>query len=215
MKLFKLKEILILMWLTIAFLQSCTSKHEKDHAATKKPVREKKQGASINNKLFVEGDSLVIIVNKQQVKIFRDSGINYQNPYEGIYIIDKDTIVRRFSVLKGSFLYFTIYEDLGMGYRAYLFVYDMNKKVLIKNPSRKVNNIFSSTAVFFIEDTRVISVNRPTWNDKLGTWNTKAGIYRITGDKFVFEKEVEEPGEKLMDDVSTVIDFHHKVLMTR
>lgn len=215
MKSCKLRKILILIWLIMSFLQSCTTKHEKDSSNTNETVGAQKKDHSLNSLLSKEGDSITIAVNGQRIKIFKDSSINYNNPYNGIYTINKDKIVRRFSMLEGSLLYFTTYEDLGTGYRAYLFVYDMSKKKLIKNSFRKVNNVYSSAAVFFVEGTKVISIDRPTWNDRLGVWKTKAGIYRIIGNSFVFEKEIEEPGEKLMDDSSTVINFHRKIVMTR
>jgi len=162
--------------------------------------------------LFIKDDSAYLTINKKTFILNNVAGIESKNSYPAICEILGDSLKRVDALVLGNYIYFTTYTDLGTGYRGFFYVYDIEKKQLIKDPDFKHSYLYSSIATFIIDKNthKIFSVNKPNWFFKNGKWFVSACMYAIKGNKFNFYKNVYEYGEN--DDDNFLIKFYHKSL---
>ena len=115
--------------------------------------------------------------------------------------------------MHNNLIFFTTYYDVGMGYRGFLFVFDINKKRLVRDGDFKKNYLFSAQGVFFIDTVtnKIFTINKPDWyrHPKIG-FTTSASMYAIRDDHFKYLKAIYEIGELYED--SSLTKFYQRSL---
>lgn len=114
-----------------------------------------------NKLLTVMGDSLRIAVNDSFIMVPKKLVVNYDSVYAGIYFINKNDIKPTFSTRLNDFIYFTTYDNVGLGYRGYLYAFDLKTKLLINSESHNESYIQSSGGIFFLDKKYIFSVAKP------------------------------------------------------
>lgn len=150
-------------------IQTFKSKRPDTSKNTSKPF-------SSSDMLYVRNDSLYIVTDKHIYRFANDSTINYKNPFQAIYQINNSSIVKSYNLLLNNLVYFATCEDLGTGYRGYLYVLDIKKHKLIYDRSFKHNYLYSSVGIFIIDrhNKKVFSIGKPEWYEKKQTEFTAA-----------------------------------------
>jgi hypothetical protein len=153
-------------------------------------------------------------INKSSFYIPKGLNIEYKNLYTGIYEIKKDAINKSDHLLLNNSICFTTYEDLGMGYRGYLYVYKPNTHNLVKDRQFKHNYLYSSAAIFIIDrrTNRIFAVDKPEWYDQKGTLITVASMYSINESLYNPLKNIYEKGDQLKNDI-LLTQFYYRSLV--
>jgi hypothetical protein len=166
-----------------------------------------------NKILYLKNDSICVVINKKIYQITNDKEIVCDSFFAAIYIDSNDSIRKSKVLMLKNLLFFTTYVDLGMGYRSFLFVYDIDKQRLIRDYEFKRNYLYSAVGVFFIDTTtnNIFSINKPDWftHPKIG-FTTTASMYTITDNRFKYRKGIYEVGE--LDGDSALSKFYKRSL---
>jgi len=207
--------------LTLALtLVSCSNSHDssKSIALVVKPVKNSKKlkihdPLAAPKNLYLKNDSAFIIIDKTTYCIPKAESIDFKNSFPAIYEINKDSIKKSDGLDLHRFIYFTTYDDVGMGYRGYLYVFDTRKKILIKDRQFKHNYLYSSAAIFVIDrrTNKIFSIDKPGWYDKKNTAIVSASMYSIAGNKFKFFKNIYDSCGDAED--TSIIRFYRRSLM--
>ncbi|GAA4313470.1 hypothetical protein GCM10023149_09250 [Mucilaginibacter gynuensis] len=160
-------------------------------------------------KLYVKGDSICITVDSKTFHVAKDSTINVNNPYDGIYEVNNGNFKKHFSLIKCDLLYFNTSDDVGFGYRANLYVYNLKKKTFITDNHFHRNYLYSSAGVFFLTNSKIIVMGKSSWYEKENTGITPASIYSIKGTHFKYQKSIYTPLDSTADDTS-ITNFYNK-----
>jgi hypothetical protein len=191
--------------ITIAFC-SASCNDEKGQAKKAQPNHKTLYNPdSIKNCfIIVKGDSLRVRVDNHFITVPKKSVVYYDSVYNGIYKINNKVIKQVFSTQINNIVYFTTYCSVGMGYRGYLYAFDLKEKRLLKSDSTKANYVFSSGGIFFLTKERVFSVSKPNHEKAEQPFITVVEIHTIKGGKFHYIKYVVAKGEMTYDDASIV-----------
>lgn len=199
-------------------LCSCFGEPEKkvsDSAKITAPIRPDTTNSDIDTKYLVnKQDSTCMLIGGKNYCVLTDSILGKQPAFRGIYEVSNDTIIRNYAIIIGSHVLFTTYDDVGIGYRAYLFAFDINKKVLIKDVQFKQNYLYSSGGVFVIDRKlkNIFSIGKGEFYEKKQIWFTGASMYKIKGSSYQAIKNVYVEGEKNGSDTA-LIDFYNTSLI--
>jgi hypothetical protein len=109
-----------------------------------------------NNLLLINGDSLQVSIDGRFIMVAKKLVTGYDNVYNGIYQIHSDSITRKFSTEINGISYFTAYENVGMGYRGFLYAFDLERKKLLTSDSTKDDYVFSSGGMFFLNNRHLL-----------------------------------------------------------
>ena len=110
-----------------------------------------------------------------------------------------------------NLIYFTTYGD-GIGHKGYLYVFDPNKKKLVREMEFKHNYLYSFWGMFVIDrkTNKIFSVN-PGWYDQQTVPIVAASMYSIKGGNFKLHKLVYDRLDHIQQD-TTIVRFYHKSL---
>ena len=164
-----------------------------------------------NKLLLVKGDSLKVAINGGFVTVAKNSVVDNDSVYTGIYRINNNSINQIFSTQKDDIVYFTTYASVGMGYRGYLYAFDVKRKKFLTNYSTKENYIFSSGGIFFLDKDYILSVCYPNHEDVDQPFTTDVEVYRVKQDKFHYIKYVAANGDMIFDD-TLIIKLYNQVI---
>ncbi len=161
--------------------------------------------------LFVKKDSLCIVTDKKIFCIKRDPTINYKNPYAGIYEIQEDSIKKSYCLKMNNHVYFTTFDD-GVGHTGYLYVFDANRKRLIKDFDMKHNYLFSYYGIFIIDrkTNKIFSIN-PNIDDQKKVPIIASSMYSIKNNSFNLSKIIYGRFDHVEED-TTMIRFFRQSL---
>ena len=196
---------------------SCTSVSNKKSvapllSASKKPAKIIPKTKK-NKVLYLKNDSICIVADKKTYEIPRYTDIICDSSFAGIYEIGKDSIKKSRVLVHNNLIFFTTYYDVGMGYRCFLFVFDLNKKRLVSGGDFKRNYLFSGVGVIFVDTVTntIFTIEKPDWYEhpKIG-FTTRASMYIIRGDRFKYLKQYYEIGELYGD--SSLTKFYQRSL---
>jgi hypothetical protein len=181
---------------------------KKDLAVSKTLAR----ATFIKNKLLlVNGDSLRVSIAGRFVTVSKKQVNNYDSVYSGIYQIDNDSIHSMFSTQINDILYFTTFENVGMGYRGFLYAFDLKKREFVKSNSTQHDYVFSSGGIFFLNKQYIFDVCKPGHQNPEDPFKTAVEIYRIRRNKFHYLTYITSNGEMIHDDTS-IAKLYHKAI---
>jgi len=203
----KTKDIIKYLPICIYFLFSCGSKPTSSRSVTSKsPVDINADSLmkllSVDNHKYLTFDTLKFLIPK-------DVNINSGNVYSGIYEIKGNSFKRHKSLIFNRHVFLTTFEDLGMGIRSRLYVFDICNKSLIRDTAFNRYYLYSSAGIFIIDRStqRIFSVDKPEWYDARQTSIITASISYIKGNHFENLKNVYKVGDEVTTDTSLVSFF--------
>lgn len=128
------------------------------------------------------------------------------NIYDGIYTLSADSLQRRKFLKADNLVFFTTFEDLGMGLRSHLYVYDLVGKRFIRDTSFSRNYLYSSAAIIVLDtaNDRMLTVSKEIWDDTKDDLFVHALFYDVNGRYFRFLKDVSEIRNNVPEDTALV-----------
>lgn len=180
-----IKEIVIIVFTICIFsLLSCNSNPAAQHA----PKTQRRQRVNpdstikfftVENKRFMSLDTLRFLI---------PDGFNVSsaNIYNGIYEVKPSALVRNKVLISNNLVFFTTFEDLGKGIRAYLYAFDISRKSFIRDSSFSRNYLFSGAGIFVIDPytSRIFAVDRSVWYDAKQENIIPASVFEVKGGRF-------------------------------
>jgi hypothetical protein len=164
----------------------------------------------------------VELLSKSNIKIISFDTITFQVPvevnvtaeniYDGIFELGTDSLIKRKVLIHKNLVFLTTFEDLGMGIRSNLYVFDLACKSLIRDSSFNREYLHSSAGVFVIDanEGKIFTIGKPAWYDSKSKIITAGSFYWIKGSYFYFEKNVYMDGELGIDTLadSSILSFY-------
>jgi hypothetical protein len=141
------------------------------------------------------------------LRIPDNTDINAVNIYTGIYELKNDSLVRHKFLVTKRTLFLCTFDDVGMGYRARLYVYDLTHRCFIRDPSFDYNYLYSSAGIFVIDRQRIFVPGKSERYDAKKEGIIPASLYAIKGRYFRFVKNVYEKGDRSPNDTTGLLSF--------
>ena len=128
------------------------------------------------------------------------------NIYGGIYTLSADSLQRRKFLKADNLVFFTTFEDLGMGLRSHLYVYDLVGKRFIRDSTFDRNYLSSSAAIFVVDtaDASILAIYKEHWDEATDGVSIPALFYDVNGRYFRFLKDVSEIRNNVPEDTALV-----------
>lgn len=103
----------------------------------------------------------------------------------------------------------TTFEDLGMGIRGYLYVFNTRNKLLIRDTAFQRAYLYSSAGIFIIDPVseKIFSIDKPEWYDKKNEGIIPASIDCIKGPYFKDLRIVYKVGSEIPEDKALISFF--------
>lgn len=122
----------------------------------------------------------------------KNVSLSSKNIFDGIYEISSNELIKKRAVIHHSFAFITTYENLGMGFSGYLYVFGRRNKTLVFDSEFKHNYLYSAGGIFIInqDGSKIFSVGKPEWYYAKGEEIIPASIVTIKNDHFVYLKNV-------------------------
>jgi len=205
-----------IIYLVLSFY--CLSACVNDTATKKKapsPSGKPEHGSDSPITVYTAGDNKYIVFDTVKFKIPVDVNITPANVYNGIYEVRSDSLKRGKFLITKDLAFLTTFEDLGTGYRAYLYVFELTNKSLIRDTEFKHDYLYSSAGVFVIEpdNNRIFSVDRAAWYDAKKEEIIPASLYEVKGPEFKYIKNVYRFGNEVPGDTS-LLSFYKNSITT-
>jgi len=193
----------------IAVSASCNN-HSALEKNARAPVKATPHSVSAptNKFLSVYGDSLRVAVNDGFIVIPKGQIANPDSAYLGIYNIEAGAVNQTFSKLVDNKLFFTLQDNVGTGYRGYLYAFDLKQKKFITGSPARNNYVYSTGGIFFLDRNHIFSVGKPNHVTPEDPFTTATGIYKIVNDRFRYLRYIDVNGEMTDDDTSIVKLYH-------
>jgi hypothetical protein len=163
---------------------SCNSNPAAQHA----PKAQRRQRVNpdsiirfftVENKRFMSLDTLRFLI---------PDGFNVSpaNIYNGIYEVKPSALVRHKVLISNNLVFFTTFEDLGKGIRAYLYAFDISRKSFIRDSSFSRNYLFSGAGIFVIDPytSRIFAVDRSVWYNAKRENIIPASVFEVKDGRF-------------------------------
>ncbi len=215
----------------IISLTSCTGSHKQSAAIIKYPTAIVAQIASklkvtdslseeacdsvVRSKyLYLKNDSICIATNNKVYRIPKDTTIDYKDAIATIYEIKGDSLRKSYNLVWDGRVYFTTYEDIGIGPRLHLYVFDTLKKTLICDQQFKRNYLYSSGGMFIVDRNanKIFAVEPSMFMKKdKDIIFTSAAMYSISRRNYKYYKSIYELGNKTDEDTLLVKFYHHSL----
>ncbi|MFB0493888.1 hypothetical protein ABID99_000125 [Mucilaginibacter sp. OAE612] len=204
------KVILGYLLICVCFLSSCQRKPTASRDVTSSPTEINADSlmrlSLVENNKYLTFDTLKFLIPE-------DLNIDLSHVYSGIYEIKGNSFKRHKSLIFNNHAFLTTCEDLGKGIRAYLYVFDIRSKSLIKDSTFKRKFLYSSAGIFIVDrkTNRIFSVDKPEWYDAKEENIIPASISYIRGDYFENLKNVYKVGDEIPTDTSLVSFFNESM----
>jgi len=137
--------------------------------------------------------------------------------YDGIYTLIADSLHRQKFLVRKNLAYFTTFQDLGMGLRSHLYVYDLAGKRFIRDTSFGRNYLYSSAAIMVLDtaNDRMLAVSKQTWDETKDDLFVHALFYDVNGRYFRFLKDVSEIRNNVPEDTALVSFIHRPLSVSK
>jgi hypothetical protein len=163
-------------------------------------------------KVLTEGNIKIISVDTTKFQVPVEVNVTAENIYDGIFELKTDSLIKRRVLILKNLAFLTTFEDLGMGIRSNLYVFDLARKSLIRDSSFDRAYLHSSAGVFVIDanEGKIFTIGKPAWYDSKKEIITAGSFYSIKGNFFYFEKNVYKVGELGIDILadSSILSFY-------
>jgi hypothetical protein len=181
------------------FLSGCTNEASRKQTtpaetnANKNNVRESPQLVKVSTKNNIKSISFDTVTLEVPIQ----ANITPENLYDGIYEFQSDSLTRRKIIILNNLAFITTFEDLGTGYRSFLYVFDVDRKIFIRDSSFNRDYLYSTGGVFVIDANKgkIFQIDKSTSFVAKNEMITPASFYEVKGKYFDFEKSIYRDGE--------------------
>jgi hypothetical protein len=210
----------ILLALTAYCIAACSNRStaKKITLASADTMQQNPIVSDSSIKLYGEGETKSILIDTLRFKLPDSVNISTANLYNGIYAFTSDSLERHTHQVARNLVFLTTFEDLGQGYRTYLYAFDIANKSLIRDPVFEHDYLYSSAGIIVIDPRgdRIFTIGKSALYEKKGKIITAGSLYGVKGKYFNFIKNVYEIGE-LGDDMpsnTAVVAFYKSAIAT-
>jgi len=202
--------------LCLFILASCSNEQKNSHHLASLQSSKKNIGKHFiaDTNFILIGDSICVSLNGTGYCVSSNNNGIIGKSYKGILEVDPNGIVyKKQAVLFNDYVLFSTYEDLGQGYRGYLYAFRKSDGVLANEPELKRNYVYSSAGIFIIDNktNKLFAINRPQWYDKKQLLITTVSMFSLESNKFKNNLNVYAEGTLTETDRS-IADFFWKSL---
>jgi hypothetical protein len=148
-----------------------------------------------------------IRIDSLHLRIPDSDCVTRNNIYAGIYELNGDKMVRRKYLVTNKLLFLCTFDDVGMGYRARLFVYNLTQKRFIQDTSFDHEYLFSSAGMFVVDGNRIFVPGKSEWYDAKKEAISPASLYLVKNRYFQFVQNVYEKGDRSPNDTTGLFSF--------
>jgi len=164
-------------------------------------------GADSAMEFYAAAGNRYVRLGATNLRIPDTTDITAENIYAGIYELKKGYLIRHKFLVAKNTLFLCTFDDVGMGYRAYLYVYDLTHRCFIRDPSFDQNYLYSSAGIFVIDRHTIFVPGKSEWYDAKSEGIIPASLYAIRGRYFRFVKNVYEKGDRSPNDTTGLLSF--------
>ncbi|MBS1664783.1 MAG: hypothetical protein JST68_27300 [Bacteroidetes bacterium] len=166
--------------------------------------------------VHMAGKVKYVLVDTMKFLVPDSIDIRPTNLFNGIYLVKNGSLEKHNYLITANFVFLTIYEDVGTGYRGNLFAIDRVKKSFVMDTAFGWNHLRSSAGVFVMEadGKKVFTVHKPHWIDTSGPFIVSASVDEVRGGFFKEIKSVYMPGDEVPGDTA-LLHFYRDALLPR
>jgi len=201
--------------LCFCWLSACVS----DTSTKKKPSPASgahEQGPVITDssiKIFTEKNNKYVTLDTTKFKLPDGVDITPSNIFNGIYEVRPDSLKKHKFLITEKLAFLTTFQDVGFGYRGYLYVFDLASKSLIRDTELKHDYLYSSVGIFVIDpaNNKIFAVDKGAWFDAKQASIVPASLYTVKDGDFKFIKNVYQFASDVPADTALLSFFKNSV----
>ena len=194
------------------FLLSCNNNTAEKQVARTSPAKDqgrREVNSDSTIKFFTVEKKKYISFDTLKFPVPDSFNVTLTNVYNGIYEVKSNALVRRKVLISNNLAFFTTFEDLGKGIRAYLYAFDVSHKSFVRDSSFRRNYLYSAAGIFVIEPrtNRIFAVDKSEWYDAKQQNILPASIYEVRGGYYENIKNVYKVADEVPVDTALLSFF--------